>query len=225
MFFLLLLFAFFYGLGYIFGMFYLHISVAVVILYTYPAIIAVASVFVFKEKVTLRIASALLLTFGGILFTLGIFGGVGEISFAGCALVFSASIGAAGYGMASKELTKKYHALTITFYAFAGCVLPLLWAIPVFWPRPFPGWEPLLLMALMGLLPNVAGFLLFVIGLRYLRASEAGIVASTEPVFSILFAALLLHEPIGGSQIFGAALVLSAIVLLQWPGFQKETLN
>ncbi len=222
---LLLIFTFFYGLGYIFGLNYLNVSVAVVILYTYPAIIAVASIFIFKEKLTLRILIALFLTFFGILFTLEIFSGVGEISLIGCLLVLCGSLGAAGYAMTSKRLTEKYNTLTINFYAFAGSLLPLLWAIPVLWPHPFPGMAPFVWIAFMGLIPYACAFLLYAASLRYLKASEAGIIATSEPVFSILMAGFILREIISASQILGAVLVIAAILLLQLNGVLVKRVN
>ena len=52
-------------------------------------------------------------------------------------------------------------------------------------------------------------------GLRYLTASRAIITATFEPIAAICSAFIFLNEVLAPVQIFGAMLVMTAIILLQ----------
>ena len=61
------------------------------------------------------------------------------------------------------------------------------------------------------LIPQTA----FASGIKLLDASTVGIVSIMEPIIAIIAAFLILGESLGVIQIFGAALVVVAIGLLQ----------
>ncbi|AFD27236.1 Permease of the drug/metabolite transporter superfamily (plasmid) [Deinococcus gobiensis I-0] len=48
-----------------------------------------------------------------------------------------------------------------------------------------------------------------------LGAARASLLTTTDPLWALLFAALLLGEPLGPSQIAGGALILGGAVLAQ----------
>ena len=69
------------------------------------------------------------------------------------------------------------------------------------------------LLALGVLNTAVAGFL-FLSALRSVRADHAAIITYAEPVSAVVFAALLLAEPVSSSTIVGGVLVLSGGLLV-----------
>jgi len=70
-------------------------------------------------------------------------------------------------------------------------------------------------MALVGLVGTLAAHALFVIALRTIRPSPAGIVATAEPVFAGLIAFLVLGDRLHPLQVAGAALIVAGIVTVQ----------
>ena len=60
-------------------------------------------------------------------------------------------------------------------------------------------------------------FALYFAGLQHLTPTKAIVASCLEPVFSILIAAVALHEAVGPSQALGMAMVLCAIIVVQRP--------
>jgi drug/metabolite transporter (DMT)-like permease len=70
-------------------------------------------------------------------------------------------------------------------------------------------------MALLGLLGTLVAHGLFVLAVRTIRPSSAGIVATAEPVFAGLIAFLVLGDRLEPLQVFGAAVIVAGIVIVQ----------
>lgn len=217
-------FLFIYSASYFFSIYYLDVSVAMVLLYMYPTIVAVSSVFVFKERLTVKIIAALLLTACGMVLTLNLLSrGIGEVSSLGLLLSFSSAFGAAWYSIYVKKLSVAYHATTINFYGllltvFGYGILALFSLKNGFLSTPE------LAGSVAMAFPYVGGLLLFAIGVTYLSPSFASIFGSTEPVFGTVMAVIFLGDVISASQIAGIALVFSAIIILQLP-FKRKRLD
>ena len=62
---------------------------------------------------------------------------------------------------------------------------------------------------------TIAPFLLFIWGLGRIRSSEAGIIATLEPLTAAVIAYVWLHQSLSGWQIAGGALVIVGIALIQ----------
>jgi drug/metabolite transporter (DMT)-like permease len=62
---------------------------------------------------------------------------------------------------------------------------------------------------------TIAPFLLFVWGLEHVRASDAGIVSTLEPLTAAVIAFIWLDQSLSGWQLAGAALVLIGIGIVQ----------
>ena len=75
-----------------------------------------------------------------------------------------------------------------------------------------PFWSALLWNMVMG---SFAPFFLSLVALKYLSATAAGVVASSEVLFAFLVAWLWLGQGLGPLQTVGAAIVLVGIVLAQ----------
>lgn len=118
----------------------------------------------------------------------------------------------------SKRGLARYPPETVLLYTFM--VAAAVWAIVT------PPWRiaaagygaPLWGMFLvLGICSTLVPFVLFYAGLRHLPATQAGIVATLEPVVAVLSAAVFLGEGMGPLQWMGAALVLIASVLAGAP--------
>jgi drug/metabolite transporter (DMT)-like permease len=66
-------------------------------------------------------------------------------------------------------------------------------------------------------------FSFYFAGLQHLEPTRAIVVSCLEPVFSIVIAAFALGEVLRPLQTLGMALVLVAIVVVQWPDRKSPT--
>ena len=159
------------------------------------------------------------------------------IAFLGAALVAtplrigSANVAGALWGLLSgftfallsllnKAYSARYPSLVIAFYQDASATLllvPLLLVIQT----PCTG-RDLALLAALGLLCTAGGHTLFIHGLRQVSAQTASVIASLEPVYGILLAALFLGQIPTLRVLSGGALVLSAALYVTVNRFQKN---
>lgn len=74
------------------------------------------------------------------------------------------------------------------------------------------GWIVLFLLAAV---PTVMGFGLYNVSLQYLPASVVNLIATSEPVFTTVFAYLIFHEQFANIQWIGSILVITGVILLR----------
>jgi drug/metabolite transporter (DMT)-like permease len=74
--------------------------------------------------------------------------------------------------------------------------------------------QAILATVFLGVLGTTVAFLLFLKGIGQIGASRASIFVNLVPVFGVLFSALILREPPGASALFGGALVIAGVRLL-----------
>lgn len=89
------------------------------------------------------------------------------------------------------------------------------------WLRPVPA-AALASVAYYALVPTVAGFLLWYAGAARLAGAEAALFTAVMPVSALVLAAWWLGEPVGWSQVAGAACVLGAVALVSFDGQRKR---
>lgn len=195
----------------------LSLSVAVVLLYTAPAFVAIISRFVFKEPLNKTKLSALFIMLLGCFFVAG--GWPAEnVSVSGYGLLvgLGSGLGYALYSVFGKLASKKYSSLTITAYTFIFASLVMI---------PFGGLygkaglllngKVLLTGFALGLIPTSLAYLLYTAGLSKVETGRAAIVANVEPVAAMLIGIGIYGETLTVWQGFGSVLILSAAVLVQ----------
>lgn len=85
-------------------------------------------------------------------------------------------------------------------------------------------------MLYLGLLSSAAGFLLQIVGQKYISPSTTSLILSTEAVFGAFFSVLLLNEIFTLKMAAGCVFILAAIVLAETkleflPWFKKEQID
>ena len=194
------------------------VATAVILLYAYPSIVTVASVFFLKEKMTVQKALALPLTFVGAILVAGAQDFEQGLTFnvLGVALGIYTACAAAIYYIWGKKFLDKYSANTVILY-MTVLSIPVLVVIGL----PFDllsgsitttGW---IWIFLSGLIPGTIGFVVSMMALNHLEASRASIVASIEPVAAVVIAFLVLSQTINAFQGLGVGLVFLGVVLLR----------
>lgn len=213
---------FVYSAAYFFCIYFINVSVAVMLLYLYPSMVAVTSVFVYKERLSVKIIAALVITLLGLALTLNLFTqNTGKLSLPGIILGLSAAIGAAGYCFYVKKLSGKYHSFTINFYGLLFTVAAYTAMLPFMNHAPLTKGE--LITALSAAFPYICGFLTYAAGVKYLKPSIASIFGNSEAIFNVVLAAVLLGEIVTPSQWVGVALIIGAIVFLEIPTDKRRT--
>ncbi|MFC3781312.1 DMT family transporter [Bacillus chungangensis] len=208
----------------------MSISLAVMLLYTSPAFVAILSVFFLKEHMNQRKIAAIAATIIGCSM-IALAGGStdNEWSFIGFMIGLGAGLGYALYSIFGKLALQYYESFTITFYTFVvatACLLPFF----PFWKKlhglPLEAW---VYMIGLGFVPTVLAYLLYTVGLRKMESSKAAILATVEPIAAVMVGVLLFSETILLVQVIGALFILSSVVIVsnvrkpsqQW--YEKRT--
>jgi drug/metabolite transporter (DMT)-like permease len=72
----------------------------------------------------------------------------------------------------------------------------------------------------IALVSTVAAILCFFAGLARVGPSAASILSTLEPLVTVGLAAAAFGESLGAVQLVGGALVLGAVLVMQWPARQ-----
>lgn len=195
-------------------------SVVTVLLYAYPAIVAVADAALRRQRVGFARATALAVTFIGCALASGVTDPGLRVSPAGIVLALGAAVGYAVFTLLSARIAADRPRLVLMGYTFALAALAVSGVALATGESLDPvGWTPALwvLLALLVAVPTLLAVVLFLRGVRELGAPQAALVSAAEPVFTIALAAAVLGERMTAMQLAGAALVFGGIVLSEWP--------
>ena len=191
----------------------LSASLTVLLLYTYPLMVAILSRFFLKEHLG-RVG-----LFALVMATIGIVGLVwGEWSISdpkyltmGIGAAFFYSI----YILYSRKYLNDVPAMPSSFYVQlgAGTILSLINFDSSERALEIISNNTLLILS-MAFICSFLAMTLFLAGLRRITSSEASILSTTEPLFGVLIAALFLGEKLSFIQIIGGLFILTAMILL-----------
>ncbi|PLR72381.1 DMT family transporter [Bacillus sp. UMB0728] len=201
----------------------MDISIAVILLYTSPAFVAVLSYIFLKEKITGRKIIAVCGTVAGCILIAGVGGGSG-LSVIGVVTGLGAGLGYALYSIFGKFALQKYEPFTVTLYTFvtASAVLLLvtrIWEKASLFLQP----EVLFLGLGLGLLPTVLAYFLYTWGLEKTESSKAAVIATIEPVVAIFMGVALYSESLGYMQLSGSIIILLCVILVNLPERKGRT--
>lgn len=198
-------------IGYMASFFYIPVSLAVLIFFTFPVLIALAGPLIARTPFEPLILGAALMAFAGLALALG--PDLGSIDWRGCALAFAAAAGAATTFLASRRLVVEQDLFSFSFHLHLLAFVAVALGYAVFgWPSPpagAAGWLPLVGVAAF----YASAMLLQFAAIRLTGPARASVVFNAEPVLTMLAAALVLAELLGMWQLMGAALVLAGVAL------------
>jgi drug/metabolite transporter (DMT)-like permease len=195
-------------------------SVVAVLLYTYPAIVALLAVPVLKERLTASRIVALLTTFAGCVLVVGVLEERVSVDGPGIVLALGAGVGYAAFTLLSQKLVAGDSRLVTMAYTFglsaAGVTMVTLLVGESLSPV---GWTGQLWLLLGGIvaLPTFAAVALYLRGIRELGAPQAAVLSTVEPVFTVGLAGVVLGERLTVLQLAGVALVVVGIAIAEWP--------
>jgi DME family drug/metabolite transporter len=196
------------------------ISLTLLIFYLYPALVAVASVAWFGERLDRIRWTALGISLAGVILVMAGAGPIDELDLVGIGLALVGALAQMFYALSARHGFSSIPgpqaaAITMSGAAAIYLVLGLLIghlgdvAQPLASP---PALWPVVLAGVVGAgLPTVC----FITGIRRLGAPRATILATLEPVVGVGLAAILFSEPPSSLQVVGGGLIVAAGILLQ----------
>lgn len=198
------------GICYLSSVAYIPITVAAVVFYTFPILIVLASPFVEGTRLTPSLLGVVAVASLGVAIVVGpAFGG---LDWRGLALAFGASIATAVQFFAAARCRKT--GVVAKVFWIHLLVLPTATLIALaagqLTPPSTLAVAPLAVAVTIG--GYVFGFVLQFLALGRISAVAAGIIYCIEPVVAAVSSAFILGESLNSLQMFGGALVLSAIV-------------
>lgn len=192
-------------------------SVVAVLLYAYPALVTVCGWLFLGERASWRAGAAVAITFAGCALVVGVGSAETHAQWQGIALGLGAAVGYTLFNLLSARWLPGRSRLTMMAYTFGfAALLPAVGAVALAGPTALgvAGWSIrvwVILVAIV-LVPTFAAIVLYLEGIAGLGPSQAAVVSTLEPLFTIALAALVLGERLEGPQVLGAILVLGGVV-------------
>ena len=208
------------GLGYVgqsacyfSALHYAQASLVALLLYLFPAFVAVLAAVFLRERLTLATAAAIGLSLAGTALVVG--GGSGRTL--GILLGVGAAVIYSVYIVVGTVVTAGLHPLALTTVictaaaALSALVTGVLWTQgdPPAFPGSVSGWAAL---AAIAVVCSVVAIMAFFSGLQRLGATQTAVLSTLEPVVTVALASWLLAESLTGVQLLGGLVVLAAVV-------------
>src|SRR4051794_8180609 len=192
-------------------------SLLALVLYVYPAMVLAAAVALGRERATARRVSALVVALTGTALVLA-GAASGQLNPLGTAMGFGAAVAYTAYILVGDRLVGgvppvALAALVCTGAAFTfGAAAALRGGPDLGFSADGFGW-----IGAIALVSTVGAILAFFAGLARVGPSAASILSTLEPVVTVALAAAAFGESLTAVQLAGGALVLTAVVVMQWP--------
>jgi len=189
---------------------YASAGLVALLLYLYPAFVAILSAIFLKETFTpIKMAALALATFGAAL-TANPQGG----AWTGILLAIAAAAIYSVYIIVGAGVLKQVSAFqsSAVIFASAGAVYTALaLARGPQLPHSGAGWAAVIAIVLIATVIPVVTFLA---GLRRIGPTNASMLSTVEPIVTVLLAALLFGEVLKTESLIGGALILIAVLML-----------
>lgn len=205
-------------------------AVATVMAFSSPAMTAILSRIVFKEKFSRIKVMSILLSLAGIVLVSGAYDpSTWNLNSLGIIFGLLSGLLFAVYNLEGKHASDLHiDSWTALLYSFAWATVFLLFfnlgndlfitnkapfADMLWLGNSFTGWG---ILFFLGVAPTLGGFGLYTLSLRYLSPTTSNLIATLEPAFTAIWAYFLLNETLTGIQLIGGALVLIGVILLRF---------
>ncbi len=201
---------------------YTTVASSVVLVTANPVFVALASHFLFREKLSRQVivgiavclAGAALIGYGD--WTLGLKPLFGDL------LALLGAIAVAGYYLIGRRLRQTTGALSYASIVYSSAALVLLLsALALRYPLLGYSSTTYVMLVLLALIPQTVGHLSLNWSLRFVSATLVAIAVLGEPVGATVLALAILHEVPTLTQVLGGILILSGIFV----AFHKSRLQ
>jgi len=202
---------------YLFTISKIKVAAAILLEYLAPVLIALHAVIFAHERLTRTTLAAVIGATAGCYLVVGAYNlqllaldRVGIISGVASAIAF------AGYAVYGEYCMRRYSPWTVLFYSLLFATL--LWNVlqpPLEFVRysfSLVEWTLIFYIALLG---TLVPYGLYLEGISLIRSTRASITATLEPITAGIVSYFFLGETLEPLQLFGGALVIASVVMLQ----------
>lgn len=201
----------------------LSLSFAAVLLSTFPVFVMILAAIFFKERITKRKVTCMLLAIAGCVLVSGFLEAGGNIiwSAAGLAVGVLSAFCYGLYSIITKMIMQRgYHSITITFY-FMAVIMAVM--------APFADLQVLgqfvaeapaantSFLVLHSALCAVIPYVIYTMSFNYMDSGKAAILAAIEPAAAMVFGALFFSEIPSLLSVVGMFVTISALSVLCLP--------
>ncbi len=198
---------------------HLSISLATMLLFTYPAVVTIANWLMFGVRPSKAHLAAVGLTLMGAVLTLNPPDVIsGRVSVIGVGYALLTALGHGIYIVLGPRLADELPAVASTALTRLAVCVTVLVLFPVAALSQIPkitpyGWT---LTALSTLVTGVPPYFLLTVGVATLGANKAAVVSVVELPIAMAIGMLFEREVVSSMQWVGAALILAALLVSQW---------
>ena len=203
---------------------YIPASLAALILYLYPVFVAILSFFVNKEKLTKFMVISMIISLFGILLVLGT--PTDHMNLFGILLALSAAIVYSIYIIVGGRVTLQVPPLVtsafIALFAAISFLIVGLTTNTLQFHFSIVGWLSILCISIISSVISMASFFA---GIKLIGPTKSAILSMVEPVITIIFSTILLHENMNLLQLVGGAIVLLGAALVVITSEKKKLIE
>ena len=193
-----------------------NVAIAIIVQYTAPIWVLLYTILRGLQKVSWQRITAVALAVVGVTIAVGVGSGNLKLDRIGVLAALLASLSFAFYNVGGHQILKRYDHWVVLLYTTLSAGL--------FWIIINPPWKiaaahysgaQWLFLIVFAIISVLIPFSLYFAGLKYLEPTQAIIMSCTEPIFSVVIAAVTLGELVRPLQTVGILLVLAAIIVVQ----------
>ncbi len=190
---------------------YIPVSLAILIMYIYPALVVVLETILLGQRLSILRLITCLLAFTGLALVLG--PSFSDLDWRGIAFAVLACISSTTVMLATRTARRHINEVALMLWGIIGGIPILLFFWPLLGGIAIPdtqlAWTSLAAVCFF----FVVAFSCYIISMRYISAGRASMIYNIEPLVAIVGATVLLGESLLLVQLFGAAFVITAVLL------------
>lgn len=186
------------------------VALAALLLYTYPALVALGSALLARARPSPLVVTALVVAFVGVTLSLGPVDGIritAVLTGLGSALCYTV------YILVGARTGGSMSGLTTSVLVFGSATVTFGVASALSGQFALPAPDARLPIVVIALACTAVGIWFFLESMHTIGATQASLTSTLEPITAVLLGALVLQTPMTGLQWVGAALVVIAAVL------------
>ncbi len=230
---LFLLLAFFepflYYVGETYGLTMVAPTLASVIVSTIPLFAPVLAFIILRERIAWPNVVGIIVSLFGVFFVIYQPGGGFNANPLGVALLFMAVFSAIGYATILRKISTYYNTLNVIFYQ---SLLGLMFFIPTFFLSDFSSiqhiqvsMQGVVALVMLSVFASVVAFVLFAGAVRQVGVARTNVFVNLIPVFTAIFAWLILDDKITVNNWIGIAIVVVGLFISQWGKLKRTVVD
>jgi drug/metabolite transporter (DMT)-like permease len=209
------------SLGYLSSVLYIKVSLASVLLYSFPLMVGILATLSGREKIRPVKALALVVAFGGLTMAVGL--DAGSLDWRGVVLALTAALGMATNTTFGGPYLEGVDTFAVNVWTNVWMLIALVLFVVLFGGASMPvgteGWVGFVAATICYIL----GFTMMFAAIKMLPPSQTAVMMYIEPICSLICAVYVLGETIVPLQWLGVAIMLTALCFSAVAGLRRRS--